>query len=92
MSNYNATTSDRVQVQPGETSGEIEYAVIWYEGKKYVTVVSDQIDRNLENFSVPKSKQACPDVFSPEVWPWDEVKEHFGELILECYITKDGKR
>lgn len=92
LSNYLATTSDRIQVQHGETSGEIEYAMIWFEGKQYVTVVSDHTDRNLENFSVPKSKQAAPDVFATEVWPWDEVKDHFGELILECYITKDGKR
>lgn len=92
LSNYLATTSDRVQVQHGETSGEIEYAMIWFGGKQYVTVVSDHTDRNLENFSVPKSKQASPDVFASEVWAWDEVKDHFGELVLECYITKDGKR
>ena len=92
LSHYLATTRDRVQVQHGETSGEIEYAMIWFGGKRYVTVVSDHTDRNLENFSVPKSKQASPDVFASEVWDWDEVKDHFGELILECYITKDGKR
>ena len=92
LSNYLATTSDKVQVQHGETSGEVEYGVIWHGGKMYVTVVSDHTDRNLETFSVPKSKQACPDVFAPEVWAWDEVKDHFGELQLKCWVTKDGKR
>lgn len=92
LSNYLATTSDKIQVQHGETSGEVEYCVIWHQGKKYVTVVSDHTDRNLENYSVPKSKQACPNVFAPHVWDWEEVKEHFGELQLKCWITRDGKR
>ena len=92
LSNYLATTSDRVQVQHGETSGEVEYGVIWHGGKKYVTVVSDHTDRNLETFSVPKSKQACPNVFAPEVWAWEEVKDHFGDLQLKCWVTKNGKR
>ncbi|SBW00806.1 conserved hypothetical protein [uncultured delta proteobacterium] len=92
LSNYLATTSDTLQVQHGETSGEVEYAVIWHGGKKYVTVACDHTDRNLESFSVPKSKQACPDVFAPEVWAWDDVKDHFGELQLKCWVTKNGKR
>ncbi|WP_339062097.1 DUF2848 domain-containing protein [Tepidibacillus marianensis] len=92
ISNYLATTSDNLQVQHGETSGEIEYVLIWADGELYVTVGSDHTDRNLENYSVPKSKQACPNVIPPEVWKFDDVKDHWDELELECWVTKGGKR
>ncbi len=91
ISNYLATTSDVVQVQNQESCGEVEYVLIYHDGKCYVTVGSDQSDRNLETFSVPKCKQAAPDVLAPEVWDMDEVKDHFEELKLECYVEKDGE-
>ncbi|MFV9511614.1 DUF2848 domain-containing protein [Tepidibacillus sp. LV47] len=92
ISNYLATTSDVLQVQHGETSGEIEYVLIWADGEVYVTVGSDHTDRNLENYSVPKSKQAYPNVIAPEVWKVDDVKDHWDELELECWVIKDGKK
>jgi len=92
ISNYLATTSDTLQVQHGETSGEIEYVLIWHDGELYVTVGSDHTDRNLENYSVPKSKQACPNVIPAEVWKYEDVKDHWDDLELECWVTKDGKR
>lgn len=92
LSDYLATTSDSIQVQHGETSGEIEYCLIWDGEDIYVTVASDHTDRNLETFSVPKSKQACPNIIASEVWRYSEVKDHWDELELECWITKDGKR
>lgn len=92
ISAYLATTSDHIQVQHGETSGEIEYVLLWHKGNLYMTVGSDHTDRNLENYSVPKSKQAYPNVIAPEVWKYEEVKDHWDDLELLCYVTKDGQR
>lgn len=92
LANNNLTTADTIQVQNKETSGEIEYAILWQAGKAYVTVGSDQSDRELEAFNVPKCKQACPDVIAPEVWLYDEVKDHWDAIQLKCWVTKDNNR
>ncbi len=92
ISHYLATTSDSVQVQNEESSGEVEYVLLYKDGKVYVTVGCDQTDRNLETFSVPKSKQAAPDVLAKDVWLYDEVKDHFEDIELECYVVVKGER
>jgi len=92
ISNYLATTSSTIQVQHGETSGEIEYVLIWANGELYVTIGSDHTDRNLENYSVPKSKQACPNVIAPEVWRFEDVKDHWDDIQLTCWVIKDGEK
>ncbi|SDF24052.1 DUF2848 domain-containing protein [Sporolituus thermophilus] len=92
LANYNLTTADRIQVQNSETSGEIEYVLLWQAGRAYVTVGSDHTDRELENFSVAKSKQACPNIIAKEVWLYEDVKDHWDQIQLKCWVTKDGQR
>jgi hypothetical protein len=92
LANYNLTTASCIQVQNAETSGEIEYVILRQANTTYVTVGSDHTDRELENFSVAKSKQACPNVIPPQVWLHDEVKDHWDRIQLQCWVTKDGKR
>lgn len=92
LSNYVATNDEKIQVQNEESSGEMEYVLIYHDGKVYVTIGSDQTDRNLETFSVPKSKQAAQDVIAKDVWDFDEVKDHFEEIEVECWVEKGDKR
>ncbi|PTX53950.1 uncharacterized protein DUF2848 [Melghirimyces profundicolus] len=92
ISNYLPTVADRVQVQHGETSGEIEYVLIWAEGELFVTVGSDHTDRKLETYSVPMSKQAYPNVIADQVWRFKDVKDHWDRLELECWVTANGER
>jgi len=92
LANYNLTTGRYLQVQNAENSGEIEYAILWQAGTAYVTVGSDHTDRVLENFSVAKSKQACPNMIPQQIWLYDEVKDHWDQIQLKCWVTKDGKR
>jgi hypothetical protein len=92
LANYNLTIAKRIQVQNAETSGEIEYVLLRQANVTYVTVGSDHTDRELENFSVAKSKQACPNVIPRQVWLYEEVKDHWEQIQLKCWVTKDGKR
>jgi len=87
-----ATTTDKVQVQHHETSGEIEYVLIWAEGELFVTVGCDHTDRKLETHSVPKSKQAYPNVLAREVWRFEDVKDHWDQLEFTCWIMEQGER
>lgn len=90
ISDYLATTSDSVQVQNAESSGEVEYVLIYHQGKIYVTAGSDQSDRKLETINVPKCKQAAPNILAPIVWDFDEVKDHFADIKIECYVEKNN--
>ena len=92
LSNDRITTSSHIQVQHGETSGEIEYVLIWAKGELFVTVGSDHTDRKLETFSVPMSKQAYPNLIPKEVWRYSDVKDHWDQIELECWMTADGQR
>ncbi len=92
LGNNLATTADTVQVQRETPSGEVEYVLLIGAGETYVTVGSDQTDRDLETRSIEWSKQAYPDVFAPEVWRYQEVADHWDDLILRCWVTKNGER
>ncbi|MFJ7934191.1 DUF2848 domain-containing protein [Sporosarcina sp. NPDC096371] len=91
VSNQLATYSDTIQVQHQETSGEIEYVVIWSNNTMYVTVGSDHTDRKLETFSVAMSKQACPNILAQEVWKFEDVANHWDQIELTCWIKSNGK-
>src|SRR5512133_2133815 len=68
LGNNLVSTADSVQVQHDKTSGEVEYVLLVGEGETYVTVGSDQTDRDLESKVVEWSKQSYPNIFAPEVW------------------------
>jgi len=91
LGNFLLTTSDSIQVHGADTSGEVEYILIWHKGEILVGVGSDHTDRRLEKHSLPKSKNLCLNVMAADVWSLDEVKEHFDDLCLECTVTREGK-
>lgn len=92
IADYLPTTTDRIQVQHQETSGEIEYVLIRAQGEWFVTVGSDHTDRKLETFNVPMSKQAYPNIIAQDVWRLKDVKDHWEQLELECWVTAEGER
>jgi hypothetical protein len=86
-------TADRIQVLGAETSGEIEYALLFApDGQVYVTVASDHSDRAAERFGVQLSKQLYPDVLAADVWPYAEVEPHWDELILRAWAIRGEQR
>lgn len=84
------TLKQHIDVQGEQTSGEIEYILLQHAGEWLVTVGSDHTDRELEQFSVEKSKQACPNVLASCLWPVTEVLEHWDQIQLRAWVTKDG--
>jgi uncharacterized protein DUF2848 len=88
-----AVTAERIEVLGGETSGEIEYVLLFApDGEVYVTVASDHSDRAVERHGIQLSKQLCPDVLAAEAWPYAEVTAHWDELVLRCWATRNGHR
>jgi len=92
VSTYLLTTDDEIEVQNEKTSGEVEYVVLVGEDELYVTVGSDHTDRELEKISVPKAKQMYPKVIPGVVWLYNEVKDHWDELVIRSYAVKEGER
>jgi hypothetical protein len=91
LGSFLLTTSSSVQVHGQETSGEVEYVLLWHQGEILVTVGSDHTDRKLEAHSIPKAKNLCLNVMAKDLWPLAEVRGHFADLKLSCSVTQQGQ-
>jgi hypothetical protein len=84
------TIGEEIEVQGEQTSGEAEFALIAAGGRTWVTVASDQTDRELERVSIPRSKQLCPKVLGADVVPLEEVRSAWDEIELSSDVSADG--
>lgn len=89
---HNVTTADCIEVAGSKTSGEVEFVLLMDGDEVYVGVGSDHTDRELETYSIPISKQVCPNVLSGTVWRLQEVEDRWDSLILRSWVreTSDG--
>lgn len=91
VSKYLLQSYDEVEVVNNMSSGEVEYVVFVRDGKiSYVTVGSDHTDRDIERINVLKSKQMYPKIIPPDVWRYDDVRNHWDELVIRSYTTYEG--
>ena len=86
------TTADRIEVSGGDSSGEVEFVLIGWQGRIFVGAGSDHTDRKVETFSVTVSKQMCEKVMAPVLWELEEVAAHWDRMILRSYAWIDGAR
>ncbi len=56
-----------------------------------IGVGSDHTDRKPETHAIPKAKNLCLNVMDATLWPYEEVKEHFDQLILACQVEIAGE-
>ncbi len=73
-------------------SGEAEYCVFIHQGRYYIAAASDHTDRKAEEHNVLKSKQIYPSVVGREAWAFDEVRDHWDQLLLQGWATVQGER
>ncbi len=85
------TTGEAIQVAGEETSGEVEAVLIAAPEGLLVTVGSDHTDRKLETHGVTWSKQACPHPLAPVAWRFEDVADHWDQLILRSFIVENGE-
>jgi hypothetical protein len=91
VANNLASTAKTIQVQHGETSGEVEFVLLIQKGQLYVTVGSDHSDRVIEQTNVSWAKQAYPNIIAPRVWNYEEIKGHWDSLVMKCYVLCSGE-
>ena len=86
------TTDGDIGVISPTTSGEVEYVLLCRDGDIWVTVGSDQTDRDVETKSIPASKQMCAKVLARGCWPYAEVRDHWNALMMRCWVESSGQR
>jgi uncharacterized protein DUF2848 len=86
------TTEDSIEVSGGETSGEVEFVLIGWQGRIFVGVGSDHTDRKVETYSVTVSKQMCDKPIAPVLWELEDVAGHWDQMILRSYALIGGRR
>ena len=86
------TYADEIQVSGEDTSGEVEFVLLSKADGLWVTVGSDHTDRKAEAAGVALSKQLCAKPTARDAWRYDEVKEHWGRLILRSWILEERKK
>ena len=86
------TTADSIEVSGGDSSGEVEFVLIGWQGRIFVGLGSDHTDRKVETYSVTVSKQMCDKVLAPVLWEIEDVSGHWDQMILRSFAWIDGAR
>jgi len=86
------TTADSIEVCGGDSSGEVEFVLIGWQGRIFVGCGSDHTDRKVEAYSVTVSKQMCDKVVAPTLWEFEDVAGHWDRMILRSHVWIDGER
>ena len=86
------TQEDSIEVCGSDSSGEVEFVLIGWQGRLFVGLGSDHTDRKVESYGVTVSKQMCDKPVAPVLWDFEEVAAHWDSLILRSYAWIKGKR
>jgi hypothetical protein len=82
------TTASTIE-STSASCGEVEPVLLHHEGKLWVGVGSDHTDREVETYGVAVSKQLCDKPVAPELWPYEQVAEHWDRLVVRSWIEDD---
>ena len=86
------TTADSIEVSGADSSGEVEFVLIGWQGRTFVGCGSDHTDRKVEAYSVTVSKQMCDKVLAPVLWELEDVADHWDRMILRAHAWIGGAR
>lgn len=83
---------NEIRVVGESTSGEAEAVILAMADGLWVGLGSDHTDRAFESTSVQHAKQLCRKPMAGAVWNYDDVIDHWDDLILRSYIVENGER
>ena len=86
------TQEDSIECCGGDSSGEVEFVLIGWQGRIFVGAGSDHTDRKVESYSVTVSKQMCDKSIAPELWELEDVIDHWDRMVLRSFAWIEGKR
>ena len=86
------TTEDCIEVCGNDSSGEVEFILIGWQGRTFVGLGSDHTDRKVESYSVTVSKQMCDKPIASTLWELEDVIGHWDRMILRSWAWNNGQR
>jgi len=86
------TMEDAIEVCGSDSSGEVEFVLIGWQGRIFVGLGSDHTDRKVESYSVTVSKQMCDKPIASTLWELEDVIGHWDKMILRSWAWIKGKR
>ena len=86
------TTSPIIEVVGHHSSGEVEPVIFSLPSGLWLGVGSDHTDRKIEAIGITISKQLCGKPVGSTVWRFDEVANHWDDIIIRSSATKGGKK
>lgn len=81
-----------IEVVGTASSGEVEPVIVRTEEGLWLGIASDHTDREVEAIGVTISKQLCAKPISRTLWRLDSVSDHWDELIIRSWATRNGQR
>jgi hypothetical protein len=86
------TTAPVIQVVGDHSSGEAEFVLVRAGGALWVGAGSDHTDRKVETYNITVSKQMCDKPVAGELWPFEEVQDHWDRLVLRSWAVSGGRK
>jgi hypothetical protein len=86
------TLEDEIEVCGPESSGEVEFVLIGWQGRIFVGCGSDHTDRKVESYGVTVSKQMCDKPVASVLWELEDVIGHWDRMILRAHAVIGGQR
>jgi len=86
------TLADSIEVCGNDSSGEVEFVLIGWQGRTFVGLGSDHTDRKVESYSITVSKQMYDKPMAPVLWELEDVIGHWDRMILRSFAVTAGKR
>ena len=86
------TLEDSIEVCGNDSSGEVEFILIGWQGRTLVGLASDHTDRKVESYSVTVSKQMCDKPVASTLWELEDVIGHWDRMILRSWAWINGRR
>ena len=88
---YLLTQDEVFDVQGPLTGCEAEVVAVREQGEIFITVGSDQCDRELDPLFPDKPKQMCPHPIASTAWPYEEVRDHWDQLQVYSQVVVQGQ-
>ena len=85
------TTEDKFQVIGTDSSGEVEFFILSLSDGYWIGLGSDHTDRVVEVSDVTVSKQMCAKPIARRLWRYEDVVDHWDQLILKATIIVGGQ-
>ena len=86
------TLEDSIEVCGDDSSGEVEFLLIGWQGRTLVGLASDHTDRKVESYNVTVSKQMCDKPVASTLWELEDVIGHWDKMILRSWAWIEGRR